>query len=861
MSPLTGRRLWRSAQELAADPEFLARAAAEFPSLAPDLDGVSRRRVLQLMGAALALSGLSACDSGPPGGTLIPAVRYPPNIIPGLPNEYATAHVHDGYALGTVVTHNMARPFRVQGNPHHPSSLGAADPFSIAEVLDFYDPDREFAPTKDGMPADHQSLSAALLTERTRLGKSRGAGLRILTGTITSPTFARQLDALLAQHPEARWHQWQPISRDNVSRGAILAYGAPLEQIAHLDQADVILAIDSDLLSSAPGWVRYAHDYASRRNPTRTQKMSRLYVVEPSATNMGAIADNHLVAGPAEMHKFILALAAGVLNRGDTPPDAPPWTKSVVADLVANRGRVFVHVGLDQPPKTHALVHAINEALGGRNVTYELVQPVAHAIQNQSASLRELVDDMRAGKVSALVTIDQNPVFAAPTYLGFADALQRVPLNIALSVQPNETTNVAQWSLPMKHSWESWSDVRGHDGTATIMQPQAMPLFSGYGPSEMLALLAGSTIPADIELVQETWKPTFGGNFSDNWHEALAKGVVSGTASARADTPLRPDAANSMPPAPPQRDLTLLFRPDPSLWDGRHANNPWLQELPRPITKLTWDNPLHIAPALASRFGLANGDNVQVKVGEAAVTAPVWIVPGQAADVVTAPLGGGRTQVGSVGQGAGTNYYPLTGTPLAPAFARAEGQTRLASTVHHNILLETDDKILKHGTLADFQRTPDFARNEQQEPHLYRWVPSGPAAWAMSVDLNTCIGCNACVIACQSENNIPTVGKDEVYQEREMSWLRIDLYHDGGIDNPDKFFEPVLCMHCEQAPCEVVCPVMATNHDSEGLNLMIYNRCVGTRFCSNNCPYKVRRFNFFGYGNQQARPPSRGIRM
>jgi molybdopterin-containing oxidoreductase family iron-sulfur binding subunit len=856
MPPLTGRRLWRSTQELAADPEFLARAAAEFPSLAPGLDGASRRRVLQLMGAVFALSGLSACDSGPPGGLLIPAVRNPPNIVPGLPNEYATAHVHDGYALGTVVTHNMGRPFRVQGNPHHPSSLGAADPFSIAEVLDFYDPDREFALSRDGMPADHQSLAAALIAERARLGEARGAGLRILTGTLTSPTLARQLDALLVQYPEARWHQWQPISRDNVARGANLAYGAPLELVAHLDRADVILAIDSDLLSSAPGWLRYARDYTTRRNPTRTQRMSRLYVVESSATNMGAIADNHLVAGPTEAHRFMLALAAGVLNRGAMPPDAPNWANSVIADLMTNRGRAFVHVGPDQPPETHALVHAINEALGGRNATYELVQPIAHAVQDQAASLGELVHDMHAGRVGTLVIIDQNPLFAAPAGLGFADALKRVPLNIALSVQPNETTSVAQWSIPMKHPWETWSDARGHDGTATIMQPQAMPLFSGHGPGEMLMLLGGPTAVTDIELVQETWKPAFSGSFPDNWREALAKGVVPGTVSARADTPLRPDAAHSIPPAPPQHALSLVFRPDPALWDGRHANNPWLQELPRPITKLTWDNPLHIAPALASKFGLANGDNVQVKVGRAAVTAPVWIVPGQAPDVVTAPLGGGRTQVGSVGQGAGVNYYPLTGSKFAPTFARAEGHTRLASTVHHNALLEADDKILKHGTLADFQHKPDFAHNEHQEPHLYRWVSPGPVAWGMSIDLNRCIGCNACVIACQSENNIPTVGKEQVYREREMFWLRIDLYHEGGIDNPDKFFEPVLCMHCEQAPCEIVCPVMATNHDSEGLNLMIYNRCIGTRFCSNNCPYKVRRFNFYGYGNQQPRPPA-----
>ena len=852
MPPLNGRRLWRSAQELAADPEFLKRAAAEFPSLAPGLSGPSRRRILQLMGAAFAMSGLSACDFGGPGGVLVPAVRSPPNIIPGLPNRYATAHVHDGYAMGTVVTHNMGRPFRVDGNPQHPSNLEATDPFSIAEVLDFYDPDREFGLTKDGVATDQQSLAAALLSERTRLAKAHGAGLRILTGTISSPTLARQLEAVLAQYPEARWHQWQPISRDNAMRGAILAYGKPLELVAHLDKADVILAIDSDLLSSAPGWVRYGRDYASRRNPTRTHKMSRLYVVEPSASVMGAIADQNFPAGPAELHKVLLAVAAGVL-KSPAPSDAPDWAGRISADLVANRGRAFVHVGPDQPPETHALVHAINEALGGRDLTYELVDPIAHAAQDQSESLQQLVQDMGTGKVSALVIVDQNPVWAAPANLGFAEAMQRVPFSIALSVHPNETTAVAGWALPLKHPWETWSDARGHDGTATIMQPQALPLFGGYGLSELLELIAGSA-PGEIDIVQETWKPSFAGNFDASWRQALAQGVIANTASPRADTPLRADAARSMPPEPPKRSLNLLFRPDPSLWDGRHANNPWLQELPRPLTKITWDNPLHIAPALASQFGLANGDNVQIKVGEASVTAPVWIVPGQAPDVVTAPLGGGRVNVGSVGQGAGFNYYPLTGADIEPSFMRAAGHTELASTVHHNILLETDEKILKHGTLAEFRQKPDFAHNERPEQHLYRWVPPGPAAWAMSVDLNRCIGCNACVVACQSENNIPTVGKEQVQLEREMSWLRIDLYHEGEIGNPEKFFEPVLCMHCEQAPCELVCPVMATNHNSEGLNLMIYNRCIGTRFCSNNCPYKVRRFNFHGYGRQQTRP-------
>lgn len=853
MPPLTGKRLWRSAQELAADPDFLARAVAEFPSLAAELNGPSRRRILQLMGAAFALSGVVGCDSGEPGGHLIPAVRNPENIVPGLPNNYATAHVHDGYALGTVVRHNMARPFRVQGNPNHPSSLGAVDSFSVAEVLDFYDPYREFAITWKGSPSDRQSLAAALVSERARLAAAHGAGLRIVTGTITSPTLARQLDALLKQYPEARWHQWQPITRDNVTNGAVLAYGEPVELVAHLDQADVVLAIDSDLLSAAPGWVRYARDHASRRNPSRAQRMSRLYVIEPAATNMGAIADNHFALSPRELHGFVLALANGVLQTGTPPTNERHWFGEIIADITANRGRAFVHVGPGQSPETHALAHAINEALGGRNKTYELIQPVAHAIEDQSRSLHDLLADMRSGKVSTLIIIDQNLVWTASANLDFADALKHVPFSLALSVHPNETTAAATWSVPMKHPWETWGDARGHDGTATIMQPQAMPLYGGLGASEILALLIGAETPTDIEIVQETWKTTFGDKFGAAWTDALAQGVVPNTASPRADIALRPDAGRALPPAPPEREITVLFRPDPSLWDGRHANNPWLQELPRPLTKLTWDNPLHIAPALANKLTVGNGDNVRLEIGGASVIAPVWIVHGQAPDVITAPLGGGRVHTGPVGQGAGFNYYPLTGIDAPARISRAKGHVELASTVHHNVLFHTDDKVLKHGTLAEFEKNPQFAQNEHAEPHLYRWVPNGPAQWAMSVDLNACIGCNSCVIACQSENNIPTVGKDQVHMEREMFWLRVDLYHEGDLADPDKFFQPVLCMHCEQAPCEIVCPVMATNHDSEGLNLMIYNRCIGTRFCSNNCPYKVRRFNFHGYGRQQNR--------
>jgi molybdopterin-containing oxidoreductase family iron-sulfur binding subunit len=318
---------------------------------------------------------------------------------------------------------------------------------------------------------------------------------------------------------------------------------------------------------------------------------------------------------------------------------------------------------------------------------------------------------------------------------------------------------------------------------------------------------------------------------------------------------LRADAGSQKPPAPPDHSLTILFRPDPSLWDGRYANNAWLQELPRPLTKLTWDNPLLVAPAKARQLKLRNGDTVRLSVGQAVMTVPIWIVPGQAPDCVVALLGSGRRHVGTVGDNAGFDFYPLTGRRDPPSLEKAAGIVDLACTDHHNLIFDMAGDIVRHGSLSRYAKEPRFLAGSEQEPHLYRWKPEGPAAWAMSVDLNACIGCNACVVACQSENNVPVVGKQQVIHEREMQWLRIDRYYEGNPDAPVSYFQPMLCMQCEQAPCEVVCPVGATVHDSEGLNVMVYNRCVGTRFCSNNCPYKVRRFNYFAFAQEEQRPP------
>ena len=726
--------------------------------------------------------------------------------------------------------------------------------FAQAQLLDFYDPERAWAITARGYPSTRGSLESALDSLRTKISANRGKGFRILSGAFTSPTLMAQLDALIKSYPEARWTQWQPISRDNVSKGAVLAYGSPVELTLKLDQADVIIAIDSDLLSAAPGHLRYARDFASRRNPARTRKMSRIYAIEPTPTLTGAVADHRFVAGPRELHRIVMALAAGVLQ--DTSlPDAPEWMDDVLADLAANHGRALIHVGPDQPPETHALAHAMNEALGARGQTFELIAPLIQTASLQPQSLDELVDEMRAGKVDALLIIDSNPAYATPKTLGFVEALKRVEFSLALSQTPNETSDETVWAVPMAHAWESWSDARAYDGAATILQPQALPLYDGIDIHTMLGLFAGSTPVSPLEIVQTTWKPRMTKDFAGTWRGALAQGVISNTASPKATARLRGGAARLAPPEPPNHPLTMLFRPDPYIWDGRYADNPWLQELPRPLTKLTWDNPLLISPALAKQSQLQNMDIVHISVGEERLEAPVWIMPGQAPDCVVALLGFGRKHIGAVGSGAGFDFYPLRGGADAPSLKKTAGRAELACTEHHNLIFSAPDEIIKRGTLADYLENPKFLSTSKFESGLYRWKPAGPAAWAMSIDLNACIGCNACVVACQAENNIPVVGKQQVIHEREMYWLRIDRYYAGTPESPESYFQPVLCMHCEQAPCEVVCPVGATVHDSEGLNVMIYNRCIGTRFCSNNCPYKVRRFNFFAFGREEQRPP------
>jgi molybdopterin-containing oxidoreductase family iron-sulfur binding subunit len=847
-------RQWRTLKELADDPEFAARAAEEFPALAARIASPQERRnVLKLMGAALAMAGLSGCGNpvGSPSGTLMPPVIPPKNPAAGLGGMFATASVTSGWADGVLVRHDVGRPIKVEGNPQHPASLGGTDAIGQAQILGFYDPDRAAPPLRDGVPRDWQTLSTDLTALRAALAENHGDGLRILTGSVTSPTLARQMTALQKHYPAMRWHRWEPMSRDAVRAGAKIAYGAPLEFVPHPGAADVILAVDSDMISSAPGHLRFAREFVSRRNPVRTDHMSRVYAMEPTPTLIGVAADQRFRVGPGDLPRFFGALSDAILRNVALPSGLPKGMRQLVADLRAAHGHALVHVGPHQPAEMHALALAMNEALGGRGTTWDMIDPVE---ASPDQSLHELLSDMQAGKVHALFVIDSNPVFTAPGSWDFAAALKQVAFSVTLDVGVTETARATKWSLPLRHPFEDWSDARAFDGAATILQPQAQPLHDGVSAHRILGLLASVSVPDSREIVRATWRNQFSQDFEKQWFEAVAAGVVPNTSSGKSDAPLRPEAATARVPQDPSQPISVLFRTDPYVWDGRYANNAWLQELPRPLTKLTWDNPLLISPEIGRRLNVGNGQRVVLSLNGREIELPAWIMPGQAADCIVATLGFGRRDAGTVGNGTGFNLYPLTGTRGVPSLRKGKGREVLASTEHHSPMEARPDDFVRRGTLADFQKTPNFLADHKEIPSLYERKPPGPAQWGMSVDLNSCIGCNACVVACMAENNIPTVGKEQIIREREMHWLRIDRYYEGPVENPATFFQPVLCMHCENAPCEIVCPVGATVHDSEGLNVMVYNRCIGTRFCSNNCPYKVRRFNYFAFSHEEHRP-------
>jgi MoCo/4Fe-4S cofactor protein with predicted Tat translocation signal len=960
-----GPEFWRSLDELAETPEFQELMHREFPRHATEWqwgDGVSRRRFLQLSSASLALAGLTACTRQPE-EKIIPYVKQPEQIVPGRPLFFATTVTLGGYGMGVLAESQMGRPIKLEGNPNHPASLGATDTFTQAAILNLYDPERSQSITNLGRLTSWDKLASAMNTATLALG---GRSLRVLTGTVTSPSFAAQIEELLRRFPTARWHRWEAAGEHHSRAATTRAFGRPLDVVYDFARANVVVSLDSDVLTNGPANVRYQRDFANRRRVRggKNGQMNRLYVVESHTTNTGSLADHRLQLPTAEVEAFALALAQelGVAGGaqggqgGNTVRDqkTQTWVRTVARDLQANRGASLVVADEYASTSLQVLVHGINQALGNIGSTVNLIEPVEVDPVDHVASLRELVADMNAGQVELLLILDGvNPVYTAPADLEFTQALQKVPMRVHHGLYQDETAEYCQWHIPAAHELESWGDARAFDGTVSLMQPLVEPLYGGKTALEVLALLNGRADATSYELVQQFWNgriaapaagtalaaspdpdsagsnptttsagtgapaspatpgasaasataqpaatpapsapapaaPAAGATGSAatgadaNWRHALHDGVLPRTASPRTGGGVNggavQQAAGEIATALAQsrgqaNQITLLLRPDPTIHDGRFASNTWLQELPKPTTKLTWDNALMLSPATAQRLGVGMQETAEIEVGGRKLRTAVWIQPGMAENTALLTLGYGRTRAGENGNNHGFNAYVLrTSTNLwrAPGLQiRGLGESyTLASTQNHHVLesgikevplaaQEAERRgLIQTATLAQLAENPNLVQERRHEPAkdmtLYPAHPYQGHAWAMVIDLNVCTGCSACVVACQAENNIPVVGKGQVLAGREMHWLRVDRYFAGDMDEPTAHFQPVPCMQCENAPCEVVCPVAATVHSDEGLNDMVYNRCVGTRYCSNNCPYKVRRFNFFRYSEKES---------
>jgi MoCo/4Fe-4S cofactor protein with predicted Tat translocation signal len=905
-----GKRYWRTLEELADSDAFRELMRLEFPAQADVWpDSMSRRRFLSLMGASLALAGLSGCSVRPaPSVGLRPYVRAPEEVVPGKPLFFATAMTLGGAAVGLLVESHMGRPTKIEGNPEHPASLGATDLFNQASILTLYDPDRSQTVTLLGQTSTWEaafgalpvigqpSVGMAIARQRER----KGAGLRILTETVVSPTLAWQLDELLKALPQAQWHQYEPVNRDMAYLGAREAFGEPVNTVYRFDHADVVLSLDADFLTCGPGHLRYVADFMKRRRAAtgdakaQESAINRLYVVETSVTSTGAKADHRLALRASEIEGFAEALAARLGVSGTQPaPGAPHahWVDAVVEDLMSHQGRSLVLAGDRQPPAVHALAHAMNERLANVGKTLIYTQPVEARPVDQTASLQELVEALDRGRVEMLVILGGNPAFTAPADFHFAESMQKAALRLHLSLYQDETSRLCQWHLPEAHYLEAWSDTRAFDGTASIVQPLIEPLYHGRSAHEIVSLLTHGLRTPGFELVRSFWRSHWqkqggSGDFEDFWETSVHDGTIAGTRFSSKSVTLKAAAerAQSAKQSSGAGGLEIVFQPDPTVFDGRFANNGWLQELPKPITALAWDNAALMSPATAKRLGVRvdgyehggehggyRTDMIELEVDGRKVLAPIWPLPGHADDSITVYLGYGRQNAGRVGGApdhqVGFNAYAIrtSAQPWFAAGARVQKAGELypiACTQQHQLM--EDRECVRSATLAEYKEHPDFAHRREKEEEreetrvarkpltLYQPFEYGPPKrkWGMVIDLTACTGCKACVVACQAENNIPVVGKEQVLFGREMHWLRVDRYNTGPYDAPEEFyFQPVPCMQCENAPCEYVCPVGATVHSAEGLNDMVYNRCVGTRFCSNNCPYKVRRFNFFEYAD------------
>jgi molybdopterin-containing oxidoreductase family iron-sulfur binding subunit len=878
----TGKRYWRSVDELADTPAFREAVQREFPTQAAEwVDPVSRRGFLKVMSASLALAGLAGCTKQPD-EPIYPYVKEPEDLVLGRPVYFATAMPFNTGAVPLLVKSDAYRPIKLDGNPEHPVNRGSSDPLSQGALLDLYDPDRSQRVTYRGEVREFAAFLAPFRAMLSDKKSSGGAGLYILSDTVTSPTLAAQWKAAQQNYPNAKWVQWDPVNRDSAYSASKTAFGDYYDPQYRLQDADVIVSLDADFLSGIthPGFLRLAADYAGRRKlADANATMNRLYAVESVSTTTGFKAEHRLALRAVDIAPFAAALAAAVGAGGSSTQPlsgaAGKFLTALAADLKANAGKCVVIPGEQQSPEVHLAAIAINQALGnlGKTVVYtETVNPMP-SIQGQD--IVSLVNDMKGGKVDWLLILNANPVYSAPVDLQFGQAMTSVKHTVHLGSHFNETAVVAEWHINGTHFLENWSDTRAYDGTASVIQPMIDPLYGGKSAHDVIQSMLNDPDTSPYDAVRKTWQANLGPDAEHGWRKILHDGMVEGSAFQPKTVSAKVGDLAATAPSEQDGTVEVIFRADPNVYDGRYANVGWLQEIPKPITSMSWDNAALMSYRTLAKFGLAEQDVVAIKSNGNTVLAPVMAVPGHADGSVTVYLGYGRENGGRVAGGLGFNAYAIR-TSNALLFAPGATMTKTGKTYEfavtkshyqdHRSLeaggdgsgthsLEGNEAatrgIIRYATLDEFKQNPNFAHDEETEPEdpepetsMFGNWRYDKNAWGMAIDMNSCVGCNACIVSCYAENNIAVVGKHNTQTGRIMQWIRIDTYFEGDLDAPKAHFQPMTCQQCENAPCEQVCPVGATVHSTEGLNVMIYNRCVGTRYCSNNCPYKVRRFNF-----------------
>ena len=931
---------WRSLAQREDRPESRAFLEREFQGGASELpEGITRRGMMKLMGASLSLAGLVGCRR--PVEEIVPFVTAPEELVPGIPRSYATTMPFGRSAYGLIVESHEGRPTKIEGNPSHPSTLGASSARVQASVLGLYDPDRSQTVRLNGEATSWDEFVTAWGERSQAHATDGGAGLAVLSESFSSPTLARLASEFRARHPQALWATYEAVSDENRLAGLRSATGRDLDVVLRLDEAAVILALDADPLMTDPEMIRNARGFAAgRRAGPAGGAMNRLYAVEGVYSLTGAMADHRLRLESRQIAPFLAALVARVapdaagaadLAGAGVPGIDSRWIDALAEDLLANRGSGVIVAGERQPAAVHAAVCALNTYLGNTGTTVSYYETTDAALPSVG-SLASLVSAMQGGAVQTLVVLGGNPIFDAPADLDFASAMAEVPHSIALGHTVDETSSQAEWHIPRAHYLEGWGDARAVGGALSVVQPMIQPLFGGRTPIEVLGLMAAEAPVAPVDpvavaavapvepvapegpeapvapidpvapvalvvpvagpdrpgydIVRDTWRPILGeDDFDTQWNRVLHDGLLAGSELPEVVPELTgeplAELASSIGGAAGEspNGLEIVFLPSPSVHDGRFANDGWLQELPDPLTKLTWDNPALVSPTTAESLGLTGGDLVRLDYAGRSMELPVWLLPGMTDGVVALTVGYGRSHAGRVGSGVGFNTFTVRGSQAlgfdsGASLTKLDRTYPLSATQEHGsmegrpIVRESTLTALRSQTAAETEQaaSPDGEGTSEahpegvttplgvfaEEPHLFSLFEEQAYdqghQWGMTIDLNSCIGCNACMVACQSENNVPVVGKTQVANGREMHWIRLDRYFSGEPSgSPEVVFQPVPCMQCEDAPCEQVCPVAATVHDAEGLNVMVYNRCIGTRYCSNNCPYKVRRFNFFNY--------------